>query len=76
MEEFGERIFRDQLDLLGDGEWLMSRFRLLIVILDLCAVVGPVLQRSTRKNQAVPATLQVLATLGFLSTGTFQKRIV
>lgn len=72
-----ERIFRDQLDLLAnDDEWLMSRFRLpRAVLLDLCAVLGPALQRSTRRNRAVPVPLQVLTTLGFLATGTFQREL-
>jgi len=51
-----EQIFRDQQDLLAnDDEWLMSRFRLLrVVLLDLCAALGPTLQRRTRRNQTVP----------------------
>ena len=70
-----EQIFRDRQDLLAnDDEWLMSRFRLpKAVLLDLCVVVGPTLQRSTRRNQAMPVPLQVLPTLRLLSTSTFLK---
>uniref|UniRef100_A0A3P9JS12 DDE Tnp4 domain-containing protein n=1 Tax=Oryzias latipes TaxID=8090 RepID=A0A3P9JS12_ORYLA len=31
--------------------------------------------RSTRRNHAVPVSLQVLTTLGFLATGTFQREL-
>ncbi|KAJ4923071.1 hypothetical protein JOQ06_027807 [Pogonophryne albipinna] len=72
-----ERNFRDQQDLLAnDDEWLMSRFRLpRAVLLELCAVLGPALQRSTLRNRAVPVPIQVLTTLGFLATGTFQREM-
>lgn len=72
-----ERIFRDQQDpLANDDEWLMSRFRLpRAVLLDLCAVLSPALQRNSRRNHAVPVPLQVLTTLGFLATGTFQREL-
>uniref|UniRef100_A0A3P9IK64 DDE Tnp4 domain-containing protein n=1 Tax=Oryzias latipes TaxID=8090 RepID=A0A3P9IK64_ORYLA len=45
------------------------------VLLDLCGLLGPALQRSTRRNHAVPVSLQVLTTLGFLATGTFQREL-
>ncbi len=72
-----DQIFRDQQDLLAnDDEWLMSRLPLpRAVLLDLCAVLGPALQRSTCRNRAVPVPLQVLTTLGFLATGTFQREL-
>lgn len=71
------RNFRDRQDLLAnDDEWLMSRFRLpRAVLLELCAVLGPELERSTRRNRAVPVPIQVLTTLGFLATGTFQREM-
>ncbi|XP_042275403.1 putative nuclease HARBI1 [Thunnus maccoyii] len=74
MEDFRER---DQQDLLGDDdEWLISQFRLpQAVLLDLSAVLGSALQRSNHRNQAVPLPLQVLTTLGFLATGTFQREL-
>ena len=43
--------------------------------MDLCVVLGPALERSTRINHAVPVPLQVLTTLGFLATGTFQREL-
>ncbi len=72
-----ERVFRDQQDLLAnDDEWLMSRFRLpRAVLLDICHALGPALQRGSRRNHAVPVPLQVLTTLGFLATGTFQREL-
>jgi hypothetical protein len=53
-----DRFFKDQQDLLAnDDEWRINRFRLpRAVLLDLCAVVGPALQRSTHRNQAVLTT--------------------
>ena len=67
-----ERVFRDQQDLLAyDDQWLVSRFRLPhAVILDLCQALGPALQRSSRRNQAVPVPLQVCTTLA-LSRGNW-----
>ncbi len=72
-----ERLFRDQQDLFAhDAEWLMSRFRLpRAVLLDLCNSLGLALQRGSRRNHGVPVPLQVLTTLGFLATGTFQREL-
>ncbi|KAK1906710.1 putative nuclease HARBI1, partial [Dissostichus eleginoides] len=55
-----ERNFRDQQDLLAnDDEWLMSRFRLpRAVLLELCAVLGPALQRSTQSPSAASPTVR------------------
>lgn len=38
-------------------------------------MLGPALQRSTLRNRAVPVPIQVLTTLGFLATGTFQREM-
>ena len=72
-----ERVFRDRQDLLAnDDAWLMSRYRLPRgVLLDLCEELRPALERPTRRNHAVPVSVQVLATLGFLATGTFQREM-
>lgn len=72
-----ERVFRDQQDLLAnDDEWLMSRFRLpRAVLLHLIAELGPALERGTRRNHAIPVSLQVLTCIGFLATGTFQREL-
>ena len=72
-----ERLFRDQQDLLSnDDEWLMSRFRLpRVVLLQLIAELGSVLERGTRRNHATPVSLQVLTCIGFLATGTFQREL-
>ncbi len=57
-----ERVFRDH-----DDDWLISRFRVpRAVLLDLCAELGPVLERATRWNHAI------LTTLGLMATGCFQ----
>ena len=71
-----ERVFRDQQDL--SNEWLMSRFRLpRAVLLQLIAELGPALERGrpTRRNRAIPVSLQVLTCIGFLATGTFQREL-
>lgn len=72
-----ERVFRDRADLLAhDDLWLISRYRLpRAALLELCAQMGPILQRRTRRNQAIPVQIQVLSVLGFLATGTFQREI-
>ena len=72
-----ERVFRDQTDLLAhDDDWLMSRFRLpWAILLELCAELGPALERETARNHALPVPLQVLTTLGFLATGAFQREL-
>lgn len=56
-----ERVFRDHQDLLAhDDDWLISRFRLpRAVLLELCAELGPALQRSTRRTHALPVPIQV-----------------
>lgn len=72
-----ERVFRDHQDFLAhDDDWLISRFRLpRALLLDLCAELGPVLERPTRRNHAIPVQLQVLTTLGFLATGSYQREL-
>ena len=77
-ERKGEKkIGRDQTDLLAhDDDWLMSRFRLpWAILLELCAELGPALERETARNHALPVPLQVLTTLGFLATGAFQREL-
>ena len=72
-----ERAFRIRHDFLAhDDDWLISRFRLpRALLLDLCAELGPALQRSTRRSRAIPVPTQVLSTLAFLATGTFQREM-
>ncbi|XP_070830975.1 putative nuclease HARBI1 [Chaetodon trifascialis] len=72
-----ERSFRDHGDFLAhDDDWLISRFRFpRAVLLDLCAELGPVLDRPTRRNRTIPVHIQVLTTLGFLATGSFQQEL-
>ncbi|KAL1247065.1 hypothetical protein QQF64_022441 [Cirrhinus molitorella] len=66
-----ERVFRDHED-----EWLISRFRFpRAMLLDLCAELGPTLQRTTRRNRAIPVPTQVLSVLGFLATGSYQREL-
>ncbi|CAN9506912.1 unnamed protein product [Ophioblennius macclurei] len=71
------RVFRDHQDFLAhDDEWLMSHFRFpRAVLLDLCAELGPALDRPTRRNHAIPVHMQVLTTLGLLATGSFQREL-
>ncbi len=56
-----EQVFRDQHDLLAhDDDWLISRFRLpRAVLLELCAELGPALERSTRRTHTIPVPTQV-----------------
>ncbi len=72
-----ERVFRDHQDFLAhDNDWLISRFRLpRALLLDLCAELGPVLERPTHRNHAIPVQLQVLTTLGFLATCSYQGEL-
>ncbi|KAJ8403265.1 hypothetical protein AAFF_G00354820 [Aldrovandia affinis] len=72
-----ERVFRDRPDFFAhDDEWLISRYRLpRAMLLELCAQMGPNLQRHTNCNQAIPVEVQLLSVLGFLATGTFQREI-
>ena len=71
-----ERVFRDRRDLFMESdEWLLSRFRLpKHLLLELCHNLEPQLWRETRSS-AIPVPVQVLSTLGFLATGTFQREI-
>ena len=72
-----ERVFRDRRDLLMESDaWLISRFRLpRHVLIDLCNNFDARLKRETRRSNALPVPVQVLATLGFLATVTFQREI-
>ena len=57
-------IFRDQQDLMAnDDKWLMNRFQLpRAVLLDLRAIVGPALQRSTAETKPCLSHINSLAT--------------
>uniref|UniRef100_A0A9J8CWU3 Putative nuclease HARBI1 n=1 Tax=Cyprinus carpio carpio TaxID=630221 RepID=A0A9J8CWU3_CYPCA len=72
-----ERVFKDRADLLGEStEWLLSRYRFpKNVLLALCRDLGPVLERETNRTKAIPVHIQLLSTLGFLATGTFQREV-
>ncbi|KAL6469081.1 hypothetical protein MHYP_G00226050 [Metynnis hypsauchen] len=72
-----ERVFCDHYDFLAhDDDWLISRFRFpRAVLLELCAELGPVLERETARSRALPVPLQVLTMLGFLATGSFQREL-
>jgi len=72
-----ERVFQDRTDLLREStEWLLSRYCFpKNVLLDLCRDLGPVLERETNRTKAIPVHIQLLSTLGFLATGTFQREV-
>ena len=72
-----ERVFRDHNDFLAqDDDWLISYFRFpRAILLELCAELGPNLERETVRSHALPVPLQVLTTLGFLATGSFQREL-
>lgn len=72
-----ERVFRDHDDFLAhDDDWLISRFRLpRAMLLELCAELGPTLQRPTTRNRPILVPTQVLSVLGFLATGSYQREL-
>ncbi|XP_013882495.1 putative nuclease HARBI1 [Austrofundulus limnaeus] len=71
------RVFQEHTDLLAESdEWLLSRFRLpLHVLLQICTVLEPQLARQTKRSNPIPPHLQILTSLGFLATGTFQREM-
>ena len=72
-----ERVFRDYYDFLAhDDDWLISRFRFpRAILLEICTELGPGLERQTARSHALPVPIQVLTTLGFLATGSFQREL-
>uniref|UniRef100_A0A8C8EIV6 DDE Tnp4 domain-containing protein n=1 Tax=Oncorhynchus tshawytscha TaxID=74940 RepID=A0A8C8EIV6_ONCTS len=69
-----ERVFREQNYF--DDPWLINNYHLpRNVLLYLCADLAPYLERKTCCNHAIPVSVQVLSTLGFLATGTFQREM-
>jgi len=59
-----ERVFRDRVDILEEtDEWLTPRFRLpRTVLLQICSLLEPQLQRETRRSNPIPPHVQVLTT--------------
>ncbi|CAL9690972.1 unnamed protein product [Knipowitschia caucasica] len=72
-----ERIFQDHVDLFTESdEYLFGRFRLpRAVLIELCHDLEPALRSHTHRSNPVPPHVQVLSTLGFLATGTFQREL-
>jgi hypothetical protein len=72
-----ERVSRDRNDIFAhDDSWLINCYPLPInVLLDLCIDLAPNLERKTCCNHAIPVSVQVLSTLGFLPTGTLQREM-
>ncbi|KAL2099436.1 hypothetical protein ACEWY4_005916 [Coilia grayii] len=72
-----ERMFRDRRDFFRENDvWLISRFCLpRHLLMELCDTLEPQLQRETRRSNAIPVSIQVLSTLAFLATGSFQREI-
>jgi len=73
-----EHIFHAHADLFAkSNEYLhIWCFRLPRPVLeDLCNYLDPALQSHTQRSNPVPPYAQVLSTLGFLSTGTFQLEL-
>lgn len=68
-------VFKNRADLFAESdEWLVSCFPLPRQILqNLCAVLEPKLRSETKWSNPTPPHLQVLTTIGFLATGTFQR---
>ncbi|XP_029923370.1 putative nuclease HARBI1 [Myripristis murdjan] len=70
-----ERVFKERADS-ESTEWLLSRYRLpKNILMDLCRDLQPMLERETKRTKAIPVHIQLLSTLGFLATGTFQREI-
>ncbi|KAK0132138.1 putative nuclease HARBI1 [Merluccius polli] len=72
-----ERIFQDHVDLFSESdEYLFGRFRLpRAVLIDLCNYLEPALRSHTHRSNPVPPHVQVLSTLRFLATGSFQREL-
>lgn len=72
-----ERVFNERADLFAESDtWLISRFCFpRHILLYVCNQLSPVLERETKCTNAIPVHTQVLSTLGFLATGTFQREI-
>ncbi|KAL2095648.1 hypothetical protein ACEWY4_007796 [Coilia grayii] len=72
-----ERVFHDHNDFLAhDDDWLISRFKFKrAILLELCAELSPGLEREIARSQALPVPIQVLSTLGFLATGSYQREL-
>ncbi|KAK0136546.1 putative nuclease HARBI1 [Merluccius polli] len=59
-----------------DDDWLISRFRFPKAISSWKSTeLGPGLERQTARSHALPVPIQVLTTLGFLATGSFQREL-
>lgn len=57
-------------------EWLLSRYRFpRQILLDLCCDLSPLLEHETKRTKAIPVHIQVLSTLEFLATSTFQGEV-
>uniref|UniRef100_A0A3B3SEG3 Putative nuclease HARBI1 n=1 Tax=Paramormyrops kingsleyae TaxID=1676925 RepID=A0A3B3SEG3_9TELE len=67
----------NHLDLFAESDkYLISRFRLpRLVLTELCDTLEPVLRSHTRRLNPVPPHVQIICTLGFLATGTFQREL-
>ncbi|XP_050687164.1 putative nuclease HARBI1 [Eriocheir sinensis] len=72
-----ERRYRDPLDPLQvSDEHLLRHYRMpRHEILRLCDELSPLLSRATKRAHAIPTHTQVLVTLRFLASGTFQNVI-
>lgn len=72
-----ERRYRDPLDPLQvRDEHLLRYYRLpRHEILRLCQQLSPLLERPTRRSHAIPTHTQIMVTLRFLASGSFQSVI-
>lgn len=70
-----ERVYRDPLDLIhiSDQE-LIRKYRFpRHEIINMVQELEPLLQRKTSRSHAIPVITQILATLRFLASGSFQN---
>lgn len=72
-----ERMFQDHIDLFAESdEFLFGRFRLpRAVLVDLCNDLDSALRSHTHRSNPLPPHVQVLSTLDFLATGSFQREL-
>jgi hypothetical protein len=69
------RIFRDRLDPLNVSDVILLRYYRFPrhVIVELCDLLEPTIGRTTGRCHAIPVPTQVLVSLRFLASGTFQN---
>ncbi|KAK0147937.1 putative nuclease HARBI1 [Merluccius polli] len=63
------------LEDIANGRIRNERISKSYILLEICTELGPGLERQTARSHALPLPIQVLTTLGFLATGSFQREL-